>query len=124
MKKFSEFLVSEEYQELKREAIKEYEVEQSLKEPKKIMSYKEFINSERCRQMRAKAKLEEEKQPMNEGGKILSLASWALTRKLVKDDSKELGEKLAALVDLVAMSAFLNQKETKQLRIDMKRLCK
>lgn len=89
------------------------------------MSYKEFIASERYTKMIAEGKPQTKAIYEN---KVLSLASWAMTKKKMKNSDLSIDQKMSALVDLVAMGAFLNQKEIaklkKSLGADIKRFAK
>ena len=79
----------------------------------KLMTYKEFIDSTRYTQMLAEA---DQKQKSLAENKVLSLASWAMTKKKMKNQDLSMDQKMSALVDLVAMGAFLNQREIAKLK--------
>jgi len=82
-----------------------------------MMTFHEFVRSQRYEDLKYDAlKQPSEKNKVVNENKVLSLASWSMTRKKMNNPELSMEKKMAALVDLVAMGAFLNQKEIAKLK--------
>jgi hypothetical protein len=60
--------------------------------------------------------------------KLVNLASWGISRKIIKDQSKTIEQKLLALADLISLVPLMNRQEISKLKkslvSDIKRLAK
>ena len=48
--------------------------------------------------------------------KLVNLASWGTSRKIIKDESKTIEQKLLALADLIALVPVMNRQEIAKLK--------
>jgi hypothetical protein len=48
--------------------------------------------------------------------KLVNLASWGTSRKIIKDENKTIEQKLLALADLIALVPVMNRREIDKLK--------
>ena len=75
-----------------------------------MITYKEFIKKQTLESTHF-----EEEGSLNESSKLFSAGAWMATRKKIKNKRVTIEDKLVAVVDLIAMSTYLTQREVTNL---------